>query len=124
MEHKSIVVLEEDKRAMWEIMKGDEPKLTFEEFTVFLNDPVEFNNGCCVAFAEHFAIKLEGALLLDSSSRFDEVVVEVPNYKWGTWYHEYIYWNGRYYDYEALDGVERVGELPFFKRIKARQYDL
>lgn len=91
---------------------------THEEFILATVNPVEFNNGCCVSFAEHFAPKIDGAMIEDSTDHFNSIKEYIPTYKHGSNYHQFINIKGRFYDYEALDGVSKVIDLPFFKRLK------
>lgn len=107
-----ITINNEDVIKIFEIAKDE--GYNFEEFSNVLKNPVEFNNGCCVAFAEHFTKKIDNSTIIDCTEYF---IDNIKNYKIGTFYHVVLKYDNMYYDYEVLNGVKLITEIPFVKRI-------
>src|SRR6478736_979531 len=52
------------------IIANNEENYTIEEFKKAIANPVEFNNGCCTAFAYHYAETIKDCIICDSTEYF------------------------------------------------------
>lgn len=115
----SIKVEKTDIPQMFKIAKMEEG-YSKKEFIEAINNPILFNNGACTSFSYHFGAKIKDAIIRDSTEMFEEIQKHVPLFSYGSHYHSFIEINGMYYDFECLSGVEEVGNLPFFIRLKSK----
>lgn len=131
---------------LWDLRLGalrkSDKGISDSEFREYLSDTVrsimernnlgtfqEVNNGWCEEVSttveerfQPFAYEvLENncgdpthASIFDDSRRND------PNIKLFHNTHSFLYYQGRYYDAEALDGVDEIHDLPFFRREQKR----
>lgn len=88
------------------------------KFMSALRNPIEFNNGACTSFAYHFGEKIKSSTICDSTELYDDIKRFIPAYEYGNHYHCFLFINGKYYDFESLTGVNKLNEMPFFKRLK------
>jgi len=102
------------------IIANNEENYTIEEFKKAIANPVEFNNGCCTAFAYHYAETIKDCIICDSTEYFEEIQQDIPKFNYSSYYHMFLKINDLYYDYECLSGVLNIYELPFFKRLKEK----
>lgn len=96
-----------------------EENYTIEEFEKAIKNPIEFNNGCCTAFAYHYAKNID-CIICDSTEYYEEIKQDIPSFNYSSFYHMFLNINDLYYDYECLNGVLNICELPFFKRLKEK----
>ncbi len=90
----------------------------FNHFLKLLDNPKEFNNGCCTAFTAYYAPLIENCEVVDSNMFMDVLQDNIKGYDYGSNWHEFIKKDDKFYDLEALAGVDCVTKLPFFIRLK------
>lgn len=112
-----ISINQHDIDAIFEIAKEEE-NYTLQEFEKAISNPIEFNNGCCTAFAYYFAEKISNSIICDSTEYFEEIKEFITDFNYTSFYHMFLKIDSKYYDYESLSGVYKIHELPFFQRIK------
>lgn len=86
------------------------------EFESLINDREKFNNGCCTAFTSYVSTKIENSIIEDSSI-YMEYLKTFCKIDYGVNYHEFLRVENKFYDFECLNGVFDLKDLPFFKRI-------
>lgn len=104
-----------DVISMYELAK-EELMCSLDDFKLLMLDRVEFNNGCCTAFTSFVAPKIKNSVIEDSTMYMD-YLQEFCDIDYGRNYHEFLRVENKFYDFECLNGVYDLKELPFFKRL-------
>jgi len=73
--------------------------------------PKEFNNGFCQYFAQALN-KIDSSFVIKRGSDFKEAERLTRNY------HEFVTKDGKFYDAESPEGVNKVTDLKFYKRFQ------
>lgn len=84
------------------------------EFTAW-----DINNGFCFDFADEFCSLVPEAQYADITGPLGKT--DDDEYNLGLFIdypHGWIYWNGKHYDAECIEGVIDFIDLPFFKNVK------
>ena len=92
--------------------------ITDEKFINLIKHPKTFNDGYCHDFAKVFMTKTPGSKYLDTDDcreYFKSIGINNPEM------HAFLEINNRFYDIEALKGVDRIEELPFFQRTNMKE---
>lgn len=91
MEAATRVLIAEVARTGWPQHEGDAV-------------PADINGGRCVEWAELVCARIPGSVMAEWDDPQSGLL------------HTFVYWKGRYYDSERLDGATDVTGLPIFHR--------
>ena len=72
----------------------------------------DINNGRCDDFAEAVAARVEGAESVPATDGDVDLA------------HQVVVWNGKYYDAECHDGVQKLADLPMAKNVGRSRADV
>lgn len=91
----------------------EEPSKTIRQVVKEIGEhPYDINNGKCGILARIVAERLEEAEPRTTGQMYDQE----PPYPSEYYGHTWIYYKGKHYDAEELEGVENWKNLPIFNR--------